>query len=106
MVAMEAKRKIDALDVKCFVHQFRTEQYTLYPRSHLVENIGHDGSGVHCRATDRFNVDLSTEQRVNFVLPPTLAVDDRISEASRKYRSRGIGRTVMHLLRAAWHAIA
>lgn len=33
---------------------------TLYPRYSLVKNIGNDNSGVHCNATNDFDVELST----------------------------------------------
>jgi GT2 family glycosyltransferase len=33
----------------------------LFPKKALVSNIGHDGTGAHCGATDLFNVELSPE---------------------------------------------
>jgi hypothetical protein len=33
--------------------------FTLYPGRSLVQNIGFDGSGVHCAKSDYLNVDLS-----------------------------------------------
>jgi hypothetical protein len=32
---------------------------TLYPGKSLVQNIGFDGSGVHCKPTDVFDITLS-----------------------------------------------
>jgi len=55
MLNQEVNGDIDALDVKIMFHQFWTKQLTIYPKQSLVQNIGHDGSGVHCGITDKFH---------------------------------------------------
>jgi len=45
---------------------FEKNGLCLYPPQSLVNNIGHDGSGVHCLVTNTYHVDLSDEPIINF----------------------------------------
>jgi len=49
--------KVEALDARLNMSQVELGMYTLYPSSAIAMNIGHDGSGIHCGTTDRFEVD-------------------------------------------------
>lgn len=56
-----AKRGILAYDI-CANFQILQRGLTcVYPSVSLVSNIGHDGTGEHCGATDRFEVRLADE---------------------------------------------
>lgn len=85
MLRADAYGEIDAGDVKLMFAQFVSDQYTVYPVRSLVQNIGHDGTGVHCGTTDRFDVTLSNES--SFILPDKLFVDRRIVKANRRFRA-------------------
>jgi len=85
LLKAEAYGKIDAGDVKAMYAQFVNGQYTVYPRQALTSNIGFDGSGTHCAATNRFNVELS--ERCSFSFPQEVVVDRRIVEANQKFRA-------------------
>ena len=76
---------LDAWDVRCMYTQFTNDQYTVYPTQSLVLNIGHDGTGMHCGKTDRFNVTLS--DKTTFRFPYDVVVDQRIVKANRKFRA-------------------
>lgn len=59
------KRKptiINPLDYKVSAFQFIEGKYTLYPKYSFVKNIGADGSGVHAKPTDIWDVDLNEAQ--------------------------------------------
>ncbi|MFC1777650.1 sugar transferase [Pseudomonadota bacterium] len=85
MLKSDAYGVIDAGDVKLMYAQFLSDQYTIYPTMSLVQNIGHDGTGVHCGETDRFKVTLS--DKTTFVLPHKPVIDPRIVKANRKFRN-------------------
>lgn len=42
-----------------YARLFKTSGLALFPRRALARNIGHDGSGVHCGASDKYDVELS-----------------------------------------------
>ncbi|MDP3587815.1 MAG: glycosyltransferase [Sulfuricurvum sp.] len=53
--------KLDAGDYKMVFHLIKNDLLTIKPIKSLVNNIGHDGSGVHCGVNDRFqNVELNS----------------------------------------------
>ena len=103
--------KIDAADVKLMYAQFLSDQYTLYPTKSLTQNIGHDGTGIHCCKSHKFDVTLS--EKTTFRFPDDPAVDPRIVKANFTFRKDTIyqqarafvaSRTPMpikHLLRRA-----
>ncbi|HEY5993179.1 MAG TPA: hypothetical protein VIU46_01110 [Gallionellaceae bacterium] len=78
-----ASGKLEAGDVMAMYTQFIKDQYTLYPTQSLVQNIGMDGTGVHCDVTDYFEVALSGKTAFNF--PEHLVIDDRLVRANREY---------------------
>lgn len=85
MLRADAYKEIDAGDVKAMYAQFLSNQYTVYPTHSLVQNIGHDGTGIHCGKSDRFNVPLSN--KTTFRFPDELIIDPRIVKANRLFRN-------------------
>lgn len=85
MLKEVAYGSLDAWDVRCMYTQFTNDQYTVYPTQSLVLNIGHDGTGIHCGKTDRFNVTLS--DKTTFRFPDDVVVDQKIVKANRKFRA-------------------
>lgn len=83
MLKAVAHGRLDAGDVVAMYTQFLEDQYTLYPTQSLVQNIGMDGTGVHCDDTDYFDAPLSS--KTSFCLPDRLIVDPRIVELHRQY---------------------
>lgn len=59
MLEEQIAGKIDTWDIQWCASAFIANKLTLYPGRSLVQNIGYDCSGTHCRASDRFNVTLS-----------------------------------------------
>ncbi len=51
------------------------------PYESLIENIGLDGSGVHCRATDKFDVKIDTRRKKEFNLPEQIGFLNETMEA-------------------------
>ena len=108
MLEFEVNGNIDAYDVKAMFHQFRTETFTVYPRHSLVQNIGHDGSGVHCGKTNKFHHDTLWQKTEGFDFYKNPKVNEDIRRANFQFRSLGyrakfIGLTkqmgVYHLLK-------
>lgn len=85
MLRAIAEGRHDAWDVRCMYTQFVRDQLTVYPNGSLVLNIGHDGTGIHCGKTTRFDVPLSA--KTAFTLPAEPFVDPRIVEANLAFRN-------------------
>lgn len=55
MMEKQVKGELNANDINIMFHQYKYDLYTIYPKKSLVQNIGHDGTGVHCGITDKFH---------------------------------------------------
>lgn len=97
MLEEDAYGNIDAFDVKAMYAQFLSNQYTVYPTRSMSNNIGMDGTGVHCGTTTRFQVVLS-EKNI-FSLPDELIVDHRIIKANGDFRAGSYTRRLLRKLR-------
>jgi len=80
---------LDAADVRCMYHQALSRQTTIYPRKSLIQNIGFDGTGIHCGITNRFDHDALWDKTEGFSFPLELSVDERIRRANYLFRSPG-----------------
>lgn len=99
MIDREVRGVIDALDVKIMYQQILHDWYTVHPRRSLVQNIGHDGSGLHCRVSDKFHHDELWGKTGIFNFPEEVQVDKRIVSANRNFRSVGIQGKFTELIR-------
>lgn len=86
MLREVAHGRLDAGDISAMYYQFLNDQYTVYPTQSLVQNIGFDGSGVHCGSSSQFDVALSG--KLSFNLPDQVFSDARIVRANRKFRDK------------------
>lgn len=58
--------RLNAGDIKLTFHMIKNDMYTIKPIQSFVENIGHDGSGVHCGLDDRFMKQIVSDKRISF----------------------------------------
>lgn len=83
MLINQAKKNIDTWDVQWCYHNFKNNRYTIYPTISYVENIGMDGSGVHCGSTSGFeNKNLNHSEPEN--LPSDVILDNKILKNFKK----------------------
>jgi hypothetical protein len=85
MLREVAYGSLEAWDVRCMYTQFMKGQYTVYPVQSLIQNIGFDGTGMHCGKSNKFNVALS--DKTTFLFPDGVVVDQGIVEANGKFRA-------------------
>ena len=84
MLQYESENVIDALDVKAIFQQILTRRLTVYPRISLTRNIGHDGSGLHCTITDKYDTKLWHKN--TFIFPNKIMINPDICKSHRKFR--------------------
>ena len=60
--------------------------YTIYPKKSLVQNIGHDGSGIHCGKTERFHHKELWDKKDEFQFSKTYSPSPKIIAENRKFR--------------------
>ncbi|HAL64813.1 MAG TPA: sugar transferase [Bacteroidales bacterium] len=72
----------------CYAH-FKNNAYCVHPVKSYIQNIGHDGSGTHCGASNKFNqTDLNTIKIP--MMPRTIDIDTQISKNFKKFYDGGL----------------
>ncbi|MCB1725367.1 MAG: sugar transferase [Gammaproteobacteria bacterium] len=97
MLADDINGRIDALDVKIFYQQYTKGLVSVYPVKSLVSNIGHDGSGLHCGNSTRFDVERCDLESYTLTLPERPVMDRDILRANDRFRSGGLWKKAKHL---------
>lgn len=69
--------------------QFRNHFLTVSPVRSLVDNIGHDGSGLHCEDTQLFRNDVS-KPWMPARFPDVVFIDEEMTAAARAAHSRSL----------------
>jgi len=95
MIKKEISGKLTAGDVRCMFYQLSESKYTIYPKESLVQNIGHDGTGVHCGFSNKFYHDQLWDKKDNFVFLKGIKPDAEIVRENYKFRSPSIMRRVV-----------
>ena len=74
--------RTSAWDIRWYATVFAANGLSLFPRKTLVDNIGFDGSGVHCEASDLVVDELNTDRIVSF---PEVERDDAVWRSIEGY---------------------
>jgi hypothetical protein len=96
-----AEGRIDAMDVKIMFHQFQKGLYSVAPLVSLVQNIGHDGTGVHCGKTDRFISTLDTDDK-ELKMERDIQPNPDIIKCLYDFRSGGMRGKILRLLKRSY----
>ncbi|MEO8938080.1 MAG: glycosyltransferase family 2 protein [Burkholderiaceae bacterium] len=92
--------KTDAWDIRWYLSVFLHNGLSLFPAKSLVNNIGFDGSGVHCIASDLIINELAKSEITGF---PAVVLNVRFWKAVEKYlksrKERSLKSTVKRILR-------
>ena len=87
MALADATGRLNALDARAMFVQAELDGLTIFPRASLVENIGHDGSGLHCRNTQRFHHQRLWDKQSGFSFDPDIRVHSMIRMLQYLFRS-------------------
>lgn len=55
MLKMQVNGQINSWAIRRLFSQLIQKKYTIFPRQTLINNIGHDGSGVHCGKDSKYD---------------------------------------------------
>lgn len=86
MMEKQANGSLNANDVNIMFHQYQNDMYTVYPKKSLVQNIGHDGSGVHCGVSNKFHHDTLWDKTEGFVFDDDIIPNQEIVKANFDFR--------------------
>ena len=78
MLKAQSEGKIDSWYVRWQFNQHINHNYCIYPRNSLIQNIGHDGTGIHCTSTLKYSQSIHNE---NIELVRDLKFDTNIQNS-------------------------
>lgn len=88
MLEMQMDGELDSWSIRFDYAHFRHDAFCVHPVVSKVQNIGFDGSGVHCTETTDYDVELDPADRP-FRLRPDLALDPQALRAfDQKFRPK------------------
>jgi hypothetical protein len=86
MLELQMTGKLDSWSIRFDYAHYKHDAFCVHPVVSKVQNIGFDGTGVHCGESDDYFVELDQGARP-FSLNPDLAVDPGVLRAfDRKFR--------------------
>lgn len=86
-------------DVKLMLYQLLNSKLTVYPRNSLVQNIGHDGSGLHCGKTKKFFHEQLWDKDGDFMFHPSPQLIPEIVNANYDFRSYSSSNAVKYKIK-------
>lgn len=98
MVKKDLDGSINALDVRAMFWQNVYDAHTVYPKNSLTQNIGFDGSGIHCMISDKFTHNELWDKTENFSFPSEIYTNNALLNANRRFRApAGYGKLLVLL---------
>ena len=99
MLEMQMTGQLDSWSIRFDYAHYQHDAFCVHPVVSKVQNIGFDGSGVHCGDSDDYSVELDPGDRP-FRLRPDLAVDSSVLRAfDRKFRPKSMSTLKPRILR-------
>jgi hypothetical protein len=86
LLALQQKGVLDDWVLPFTFSQFKQNAVTVRPVYSLIDNNGHDGSGLHCANTELFHTNIS-RAKTEFAFPDFIYVDDRIEMLNKAFHS-------------------
>ncbi|MFT6908436.1 MAG: hypothetical protein ACJAS1_005137 [Oleiphilaceae bacterium] len=92
MLDLQQHGFLDSWSIRWTYAHYLNEGVSLVPYNSYVKNIGFDGSGTHCRSSDRFEYEL-TEAKKNPFFPPSVYIrKDTLAAFYAAHKQRLISR--------------
>ena len=86
----------DIWSVNWVLTHYLTNTFTVYPSESLINNIGFDGSGVHCTQNNYFDVvSMNTSKKRNFLFEQNIEPDHIIDRKIIDYMENKWGETMV-----------
>jgi hypothetical protein len=99
MLINQKEGKIDSWAIRWCYHHFKNDAYCIYPIKSYVDNIGLDGSGVHCGANKSFkNIFLNNKIKLN--TPNSIKIENNIIKNFKKvYKKSHIKKLLINIFK-------
>lgn len=80
ILKLQMKGKVSSWGIRWDYAHYKNNAYCFRPTRSIVFNIGHDGTGVHCGATDKFNIKINEQSTFVFPKPGDLLPNEELNQ--------------------------
>jgi hypothetical protein len=98
MLTMQIEGRIDSWAIRWAFTHYENDAMAVYPKTAKINNIGMDGSGIHCKTDERFVIPLD-EETSEFSFCPVGNVDKMITRAFYNFWSAGTKTRLLRYIR-------
>lgn len=81
MLKAQMRGEIDSWAVRFSYGHSKNNSFCLFPSKSMVQNIGHDNTGTHCQASDRWNVVLQNDYHPK---PNNVSINNELARSIQK----------------------
>jgi hypothetical protein len=93
MLIHQMEGKIDSWAIRWCYHHFKNKAFCVYPIKSYIDNIGLDGSGIHCGVNYEYqNVNLS--DKLDPEIPPWIELNEEVMNNFRKVFHKNFARKI------------
>ncbi|MBZ4646756.1 MAG: glycosyl transferase, group 1/2 family protein [Clostridia bacterium] len=96
MLRNQIKGKLDSWSVFWSINIIMNDGLCINPVYSRILNIGHDGTGIHCNVTSKYDVNTTSRYDKNIVLPESILIDERIQKRYRAFLSESLFERVIN----------
>jgi hypothetical protein len=97
MLIRQMEGQLDSWAIRWCYTLFKKNAYCIYPTKSYIDNIGMDGSGVHCGRTEKYDVGI-VSQEGEISVPSKISLDEKINTRFRVIYKKSFPRNVISKL--------
>jgi hypothetical protein len=80
MLQSQMQGKIDSWAIRWCYHQFKKNQYTVFPKVSKLISIGFGENATHTKSTKRFDTTLDTLNKVTFLFEDNMILNKKVTK--------------------------
>lgn len=85
LLDLQMHNKIDSWAIRWDFTHFQQNAVSIYPTISKIQNIGVDGSGVHCKETKKYDVMIDENDIKRFRLPEEIFIEHNIAKRFKRF---------------------
>lgn len=85
MLKAQFKGKLDSWSIFWSLNIIKEDGLCINPVESRIINIGNDGTGVHCKSNNRYNVDMHERTNTNIIFPDSTQPNKYIAQAYQEF---------------------
>ena len=86
MLKSQIEGNLDSWSIFWTINIIKNNGLCINPINSRINNIGHDGSGIHCSLNNRYNVKIKTINNAKIIFPDNIELNKQLIKKYRDFR--------------------